>query len=892
MPKIQNCRTFHIKIARFKNLAFLSFLFFFPVFLGYATTLNVDITEHPHASVVLIGGSTQTNFPMLKMTLSATGGDVSVTSLVVTNNGDLLYVTASGQDNGIVKVTLYQDTKSSSGGTSPGVFGTDDILIGSLDPDSGLTNAGSASFTGLSVAVDEGGSETLFLLYDLGGNSANLGKTANGGVDTGSITHTADILNLNNNNRTKVTLAGGVLNSVEDISSAYLFRGEDPAAVLKVSLSLSGELMENIRFTLSNAQGNFHSTIFEKVSIYEDHTSSGTQGSFDADNDILRDPKTVFPDPADSPDAPTIEFSVTSGNSLSTGNYIFYVVYDVKSDCPIGTQLQAQVTSMQVTGKTSGETETVLGTLPGPTSPAETDVIDTYTLTLSAVQVELDHAVYQGSTKVPVLAFTLKKLAAALGDSVSIKISNEGSCPFSSLADGISRVWLYQDNPASSGAGEYDGQDLLVSTTTEFTNNGKDVVLSDVQLVLNESTTFFVLYDVGLTSSGTFNARIDDIPSPETIYMATSLPHSLIVSQNVIASPLTIISVTSNVSIINSQTTQNMRVTLNIQNNASVPLRISSVGPTWYENTIHGQDRSAEYLLQAVDTYPLTVNPGNVDLAVEVSTDNISTEGTYLLDGRVSFVSQDITATTVRYPFSSGQYGRVVSGDPIYWQVEFSREQQSWDVPAHVLSVNMVYLSASQAFESGDPVKASAQLKIYFNRNVIDESSFQVLFGDVSCQQVIGDPASIYEYQYDADQGLLTTRVPTASGQLTVRLFDKAGESLDSLELTIAVPEQIQISNILLYPNPFPVNGSTTLVFSFSLNKAADVDFYLANAGGDIVWSSKDNAFESVGYNEYRIWTGLLNSGDYLASGIYSVWLIARDSDGNKAMAKAKLAVR
>ncbi|MFH1428789.1 MAG: hypothetical protein ABIH39_03495 [Candidatus Margulisiibacteriota bacterium] len=863
---------------RYLKQTIILFLLLAPAYSCFAVTMNINITEHPHSTVLVIGTTLRTNFPMLKVSLSASGGPASLTSLIITNNGTVPFVTSEGQFNGVTKVSLYQDD---AGGTSPTEFDTNDNLLASAV----INTAQSASFSGLTLQLEDGASALLFVVYDFGNSSSILGQQALAKVSTLNTSVTSVI---NQNNSTTVKCSGGYISSAEDISSEYIFRSEDPVAVLKVTIDLYGEPMESLQILLENAPGNFNTNVFEKVSIYQDSTTAGTQGCFDLNSDIARDVQTSFSS------AGQLAFTITSGNQLVTGNYVFFVVYDVKSSCAIGTEVQAQIASVYITGKTSGESTTILGTLPTPTTPADMTIIEDYTLAMTDVQVLADHPVYQGGSKVPVLKFSLQKLDTQLGNTITIKVRNQGSCAFSSVADGVSKVWLYKDSNVGGTRYSYDSQDLLQLTASTFTNSNKDVEIKNIAIP-EALTSYFLLYDIGLAASGTFNARIQDMVTSGNLFMSNTIPHAITVSQNIVTSSITVDSVTSNIFLIGSQCTEDIYVTLNIRNNSDIPLKLTYAAPKFYQGSINGIDLSAEYLLEPLSSFPITINPGVTAIGTKILTRNITTHGTILLDSVVQVSSMNTTSVVSRYLVSAGQYSRTVSDNSIYWQVQYSRDENSWDYPAHVLTVNTLYSNTSRRLESGDPVQSLMPLQVYFNQNVINESTFQVNFNSAQCSQ-IGDPGSIFEYSYDTDRGLFQTKTPTSSGTLTIRLFDKAGVSLSDLSLYMTVDEELELGNFMLYPNPFLPDSVNTLILAFTLNKEAWLDFYVINAGGRVIWSSTDNHYDTntidyIGYNEYRL-PGVLDSNNYLPSGIYSVRVIARDADDKKVYARTKLAVR
>ncbi|MFA5928409.1 MAG: hypothetical protein WC838_03820 [Candidatus Margulisiibacteriota bacterium] len=859
----------------------MSLLFCLMISAASAATVNATLSLHPHQAIVMLGSNGRASLPMLKAALSANGGRITLTSLIVTNNGQVPFITSAGQYNGVTRISLYQDNAT---GTAPNEFDNADTLLCNVAMDGTSNTAGSALLSGLNLQLDDGASALLFVVYDLGGSSTLFGQTFTTKVSSLNV---SDTLVLNQSGDSSVGLSGGLIASIDDISSDYIFRREAQQAMLKVTLSLSGEPMQNIKISLNNDRANFNSTVFEAVRVYQDDAAAGTLGSFDS-SDQLKEVVSAFNDTS------SLTFTLTSGNYYTTGNYSFFIVYDIQPGCPVTTHVRAQISSIQLLGQTSGETGTALGTLPAPTTPADSQVIDVYTLRLSDISAPLTRPVYQGAVKVPVLAFKLQKLDASLGNSISIRFRNNGSCAFNNYASGVSRVWLFKDNPDNSigSPGSYDSQDTLVAMSSSYINETKDVLISDIALSSGAANTFFLLYDLGAAASGTLNANIQEILSTGMLLMETALPHSLTASTNVLSAPLSILGITTNTALIDIRTSRDILVTMNLQNNLSVPIRLSYAGPAVYQDTINGRDRTAEYLLIHLSSFPLTINPGITDIGIKVSTANIINKGTMLLDGLVQYVSSNLTAVLSRYLVGTDQYSRAVSGSAAYWQVDLSQAQNTWDQPNHVLTVNTVYLGNAQRFESGDAFSSGALIKIYFNQNVIDENSFRVYFNNTMCTKVERNPNGIYEYNYDSIQGLFSSMVPTVSGTFKVSLLDKSGSSLSDLNLIMTLSDQFRLSDLLLYPNPFAVNGTSTLTFAFNINKASWLDIYLLNAAGQLIWHSLDNYFGTIGYNELKTWTGALDTGNYLASGIYSVRVIARDINGKRSTARAKLAVR
>ena len=873
-----------------KYLSLLLFIFLSNTLL--AVSLNVNISEYPHSSVLIIGDELRSNQPMLKIRLSMSGGSDSFRSITITNNNEVPFVTSGGQLNGITRIALHRDD-------SDGVFSSDnDDLLESITLDGTTNNADIVQFSGFSpLELDDGDEVLLYVVLDFGNATSVLGNTAKIKASTLNLTvDSSTSIIYTQNNSSQVLLSGAQLTAVEDLSDQYLFRGETAEAVLKVSVLLAGEPMDNILISLTNSEGTFQNNIFEKVSLYEDSTIEGTVDNFDLDFDLAKDVKTFFSDP--EIDSPTIEFTITSGNRMATGNYTFFIVYDLLESCPEGTIVRAQISGVQVTGIMSGETVTALGTLPNPVEPAEMEVIEGYTILLTQNSTILTDPVVQGSNKLSVLSFKLQKLEDTLGDSLSVQVRNNGSCVFSSVSDGIDRVWLYKDNPGGGSAGRYDGQDLLVTSSTSFLNGGKDVTLAGIKLTRGEpASTYFLLYDVGVTSTGTFNAVIHDLQSAGSLYMEAKVPQSAEASNNITTIPLQINKITSNMIIVGSTTQLPIIVTMNVENTQNSPLQIVSYRPAFYYDNIHGQNLSAEYIVSLNNSLPLTINPGeNIDLVSNVLTTNIFTKGTIRLDGSVQLVTSNGVIThnvfITRAKLDNTQYRASTVGSELYWQVDLGKIKRSWHIPVHIITTNTTLLGKVLPFESGQPVRSSSRLQIYLNTSVIDESTIQIVYNDVNSSQVFSNPNSIYDYTYDSTSGLLTTLVPTVSGKFTLSLNDNSGEPLTAFELDFDITAEFQVNDLLLYPNPYQPNGVDPLVIAFNNNQEAWVDFYLVNAMGQVIWESRDNHFSNIGYNEFTNWAGRLDSGKYLSSGIYSIRLIAYNENGDKTKVRAKLAIR
>ena len=848
----------------------IKYLFFFIFYMlsmsfVYSATLNINITRpYNQPTVTALGSNNQVKLTMLQIGLSTTEGSATLSEFRITNNGTLPFATQSAP-HGVTRVELQNENME--------VIKYKDL--------NGLLSASEVIFDNLTIDVSDEESQTIYVVYEIDNNAINLAKTVKAGIYG---CQADDTIMLENNIDASIEISGGIINYGEDISPKYLFIGEEelnPTPMLKVSIDLLGEPMQEIEITIANEGSNFSSQLLESVSIYQD-SNDGIIGEYDQADPLKQIISSFYT-------STNITFTITSENYMATGNYVFYIFYAPDDDATIGSIVKSQITAVTLTGRTSGQTVSALGTLPVPISPAEVQIIDNYNLELKDLFSLVASKIYQGSYKVPILEFTLTSFCSSLS-LVDITIKNDGHCRFSPYADGITKVWLYKDNSNLGTIGAFDSRDILIKKSSQFNNAAQNVILENIKLLQNKEETYFLLYDIGLLATSTFNATIYNITATTDIYIAEDFPCELTSSQNISAIPVYISAIESNISTIETITTEDIFITMNVVNTGNTTFSINYATPKFYQNNINGLDISSEYSLIPLQNYPIQIGQGTSSLGFILSTQNIYTQGNIVLDGLVSLITDNVNIILSRYQVDENQYHAISSDNILAMDIRLSQESDDWDYPKHILAVNIATGINTKNFESGDPAVPGSILQIYLDKDSIDESSLQASFSNITCTQV-SDPNNIWEFNYNYETGLFLSKAPPYSGIFELSITDKAGNQLDPLSLDFNVSDKITIEDFLLYPNPFNPNENNPLVFSFKLNKEANVEIYIINSHGQII-KQESQYFSDIGYKEYNQWDGKTDNGNYIASGIYSVRIIAEDTNGNKAYAKTKLAVK
>ncbi|OGC15661.1 hypothetical protein A3J90_07790 [candidate division WOR-1 bacterium RIFOXYC2_FULL_37_10] len=144
---------------------------------------------------------------------------------------------------------------------------------------------------------------------------------------------------------------------------------------------------------------------------------------------------------------------------------------------------------------------------------------------------------------------------------------------------------------------------------------------------------------------------------------------------------------------------------------------------------------------------------------------------------------------------------------------------------------------------------------------------------------------------YDTSTGKLSFQLDittNGSHSILIKAVNDTGNS-DSVSYSFnSNSDDLVVSNLLVYPNPFnPNNGSLTI--SYQLSKNSNVSVFIFDAIGRLIYRQNYTLGQDggrVGYNEV-LWDGKTGMGNIVGNDIYFLRIVV---DG-KPLGKAKIAV-
>ena len=513
---------------------------------------------------------------------------------------------------------------------------------------------------------------------------------------------------------------------------------------------------------------------------------------------------------------------------------------------------------------------------------AEIDLQQT-NITLRGVTDIAPASALEGQVKVPVLAFELNSETAI--PSSAITIYNHQST-FSELNQGISRVSLYLDQDQDK---VLDSTDTFLSSTRRF-EYPSEAKLAAVPIVQGENH-YLVLYDVGqegLASSTNIRAQVSKVEGDlgAFILLGGQVPApfeagKLQIQSAILARPAISLGATP------APEKTSFNITISVSNQSGSNVVLEDVQPKFYLDALSGKDISFEFSSfdKGQNSFPLSLLNGETKLFnFEVLHRDAASSGATFLDSYVKYQAGDGSAVLQRYegksewkPGASALSSFVIS----------ARTRYAWEFPSYIESVSIKRGITEIPFLNNNSVLASDEMFITFrDPEYIDTNSIHLELNGQSLIRSTLEVNSVLSFSYDEQNGRV--KVPflgEENGTLTLSVSD--GEnSLDSAMLSYQIHNDVKIHRPLFYPNPYSMGSE--LLLGFNLTQSAEVKVYFYNQLGILAGTMESSGFLSVGYNTITI------SGfeEFIAPGIYVCKLVATDSDGNKAMAMTKLAVR
>ncbi len=202
----------------------------------------------------------------------------------------------------------------------------------------------------------------------------------------------------------------------------------------------------------------------------------------------------------------------------------------------------------------------------------------------------------------------------------------------------------------------------------------------------------------------------------------------------------------------------------------------------------------------------------------------------------------------------------------------------------------------SPGFRPGDPVSPTATLNVQ-----VSDSNGINLTGSVGHGIIVTiddlNPLDLTEaFTYDLDSyttgkaeyQFLPGELSAGTHELQAMAWDAANNpSISSVDFVVVGDEELRLTNVLNYPNPF----SGTTRFTFSLTETAEVTIKIYTVAGRLVKAiSGIQGNASFNYDDPAlVWDGRDAQGDLVSNGVYIYKVLARGLNGKEAEEIGKL---
>lgn len=492
-------------------LAFLVLFFCFSLVSEAAITATLSTGK----SRIPLG----VNAEVMRMSVTATGSASEVLSQVTLENvSDKVRF-----GKGISRVRIFSSVN--------GQFDASSVSIGEQKFTSPVFGEVTVSLAQQTIA--SGASALYFIVYDVDSTATLI---SNGAATTTNVhvtsvgTSGGSFADLSAQSSSNIIIISGVRTiSVSDIAPAIVLPGQTKVPMLKFSIAVSGEgINDNLTMRIANAAGTFVTTANSTKGITKAYLYyfPNSTNAFDTSNpDASRLIKTLTPTTFTSSSeivfdssifGKASDFSAFAEGKTSPNIDTFYLFYDVGEDFDISTQttIQAQLTGFSGDGASSGLKLNGSSLLPLPSDPAESLVSGLTFDSLTNI-VPSTHEFGPG-TVVPMLRFGLRANHADITVN-RLVIENNGTFPFvtdPTSTKGIKKIRIFED---TNGDDEFDGDnsgDTLISTLSlgngntaskaELTLNGSSGLSiktfnddTSIFYPANKEKTLFIVYDIG-----------------------------------------------------------------------------------------------------------------------------------------------------------------------------------------------------------------------------------------------------------------------------------------------------------------------------------------------------------------------------------------------------------
>lgn len=535
------------------------------------------------------------------------------------------------------------------------------------------------------------------------------------------------------------------------------------------------------------------------------------------------------------------------------------------------------------------------GTLPAAANPEALVNLQSLNLRLDSVLDISPVTTVRGQIKVPMLAFAVEASTSIV--SANISIFNVGGT-YNKFHQGVSKVWLYRDENNNQ---ELDSADTLL-TVNDILPDQSTVSLSGISMP-SGFNHFLVLYDIGFlapitpaNTADTIRAEFDTVQAVGSSLIFGG--QSLAVAQvSVLDKPLSVTNIVVDSLQQGTYLTSTFNVTVTLANTSPEDIVIDQFYPRIYQSSnLGGTNISSEFSANLEGGVPFTLAAGETS-SYTFATKHTTpiTEGTARLDAYVGYkIGLTGEASLTRYLSQGGWIG----ASPVNPQLALQGSAQyAWNWPSYIKSASVTSSGSSYPFVNNDALSAGSTFSITFqNKQNLDENSIVVKLNGIPLQKTASTvtrlgstrlSASTTTYAYDTETGVLTVSdVGTTSGQILIQVTDNDGNPLPDAHFDFQISTDIQISDVLFFPNPYLRSTENPLRLGFNITQPASITVDIYNNLGVQVYSHTQS-FVNLGYNSILIDA----NADFMTSGIFFCRISAVDISGKKNSAQTRLAV-
>ncbi|MEK9727138.1 MAG: T9SS type A sorting domain-containing protein, partial [Candidatus Margulisiibacteriota bacterium] len=916
------------------------------------TVVGVDRAFTSIATTTLVFDADIEDFNVASFNLTpSTSEGYYVDQITVVNSAATF--DSDGDGSGVTDVRLYKDDGDSIFETTDTLIAqTSDNTVTFNSTTTAIINLDDSNETDAitNLLITTATTNTFFLAYNLGSSTNVLSDPSNSSSDPMKIN--AQVTNVTGygfdsdyaygpisissatNNNFQGTVAGLVFYDFQSIfPSMNAAPGLEDIPIFKFTAKSVGITSKVVTLNISNIANTFDANGNQsgvsglkwiKDDSGGDYSGYGTDaGSVNLDTNI------------------TSTFSITESSKafitcgsncveISTGNtQIFYVLADFGDNMSSGSVVSLNI-SEDTRATSNGKTNLKIGS----TFPLSDSATKSVTLVdpILTVKTAFTDQLFVSSNS------TVRKIVAGMYDiavyNFEIDVDNQISNAtfqflspngfFSGENTGVSKLSLYLDKDSNNMLS--DG-DVFLSSVGTFTESGRLASIPNVSLSQGKGQKLLLLMDIGQRTTSTndqLSISLNNItvtgsvvasmyPNPISPYTYDVEPHLLqITNINTDISDTNIITQSSTFDFKLDVQAKLSGVQVQLLGSSSVPLTI----PKFYLGGVSGKDRSYEFsstFNATSSTSPGTIlsafnNPSSKSIVYGVSAANITSEGNYLVDADVYYTPTNNVNYLINNTLLTRSKGTGVdfksaadlnsssTQTKVQPSMTTTNDVYSWSLPSYVSNVEVQVNNQFTTFNSYQSIAQGAKLKITFinQGKDIDPSSISLSLNgtDIPAESAISSGSTANYYKYESTTGVLTINsLGTQSGQLTLSVNDMFGEAYPSAPFIFYTSEDLQIQQLLVYPNPFsPTITSSGITIGFSLTQQASVSFKVYDAMGREVSRLNPTSFP-MGYNT-QTWDSIIEaSGNYISSGTYFIKMTAKGEDGTEVRATTKWAV-